>query len=340
MSLTTGSFTSLQFQHDGWEIDSDGLICPPDFEPLISRFADALENEGLAKSTCRAYVSDARQFADWIHVNGFIHSFDQPELAENFIGFLCKANRNNASPHQHPYSVSTIRRRICGATRFMDFLLDIELIPANLFNAIPRINLGHLQGGLKVHIIPKGKILGIISICDLSTAAGLRDRALLLAIAGVGLSVSEVHKIDVTDVNFGDCSLSVHGRGGRPRTLPLPPPLINSFKRWITARTIFASGSNALIISLHNNSGRGEPGRRLSRRSIRKVVDRHLELIGEKTPGVSCHALRQSAILHNFSYGADFKGIRSMYGLTPKTIRAYQKYASEICQNRVLEREK
>lgn len=62
----------------------------------------------------------------------------------------------------------------------------------------------------------------IIASCDTTTAAGLRDRAIILLLARLGLRAGDIRRLRLTDIDWTNALLTVHGKGRRSVSLPLP----------------------------------------------------------------------------------------------------------------------
>lgn len=61
-----------------------------------------------------------------------------------------------------------------------------------------------------------------IDSCDLGTAIGLRDRAVLLVLARLGLRAREIIALQLDDCDWDRGQLRVCGKGGRVGVLPMP----------------------------------------------------------------------------------------------------------------------
>jgi site-specific recombinase XerD len=61
-----------------------------------------------------------------------------------------------------------------------------------------------------------------IDSCDLSTGGGLRDRAVLLLLARLGLRAHEIIALQLEDCDWDSGSLRVRGKSGREQLLPMP----------------------------------------------------------------------------------------------------------------------
>jgi len=62
----------------------------------------------------------------------------------------------------------------------------------------------------------------IIASCDVATPVGLRDRAILLLLARLGLRAGDVCQLKLADIDWTSARLRVDGKSRRPAQLPLP----------------------------------------------------------------------------------------------------------------------
>jgi integrase len=62
----------------------------------------------------------------------------------------------------------------------------------------------------------------IIASCDASTPIGIRDRAIILLLARLGLRAGDVWQLRLSDIDWTNAQLKVHGKGRRTVRLPLP----------------------------------------------------------------------------------------------------------------------
>jgi site-specific recombinase XerC len=178
------------------------------------------------------------------------------------------------------------------------------------------------------------------------TPAERRDRALLELLYGTGLRLAEATGLDLSDIDWGQRTLRVTGKGDRQRIVPL---------------SVHAKA--ALLTMLRDRQGRPHPrdgraaagapggaqpaadeplflgrgGRRLSTRTVQRAVDAGLGAAARAT-GVSPHALRHSFASHLLDAGAELRAIQELLGhaslastqvytqVNPKRLRrAYEK---------------
>ncbi|WP_073844414.1 tyrosine-type recombinase/integrase [Amycolatopsis sp. CB00013] len=149
----------------------------------------------------------------------------------------------------------------------------------------------------------------------LSAAAHLlstKDVAVLHFLAHTGVRVTELSALDLRDVSTG----SVIVRGGRRRTIPLPPelrPPLDAYLR-VRAERPGADEEPAYFLNAF--------GCRVSPRSVNDVVATFGTLIG--MPGLSARTLRKTFAIDLLRAGADLGTATEMLGhASPDATRAY-----------------
>ena len=70
--------------------------------------------------------------------------------------------------------------------------------------------------------LPAEDVERLISSCDLSKPHGIRDRAILLLLARLGLRAGDILNMRLDDIAWADGTLRVRGKGRREVQLPLP----------------------------------------------------------------------------------------------------------------------
>jgi len=289
-----------------------------------------LAASGLSRSTIRSYIFDVQQLLKWCEDTDVDHWNLTTKIADEYVRHLKETTHQLRPRHVGRYSATTIARKLHAIIRFCDFLIDENVVPRNPFRDISTPILVPRPTGSNIEIFSVETIRKLIATCDTTVPKGIRDRAILFCIAGFGLRVEEVHKLKITDLDLQEGFLKVPGRNNRRRTMPIIGDIEVALRAWVMVRLLHVNNSKALFTSLHHSKGRGEPGKRLSKRAIRAIVDTRLEMIGSKKTGMSCDALRRSAIAHSLAKGADLDGVRSMFGISPKSLHAYEEYLIEI----------
>ena len=116
---------------------------------------------------------------------------------------------------------------------------------------------------------------------------GIRDTAILRLLYDLALRRGEVAALDVDDVDLEAGVVAVLGKGHRERiSLTLPEPTTEALRKWLEVRGVEPG-------PLFTNVDRAGKGRRLTGRSIHRLVQKLGNRIGAK---VRPHGLRHTSI--------------------------------------------
>ena len=161
------------------------------------------------------------------------------------------------------------------------------------------------------------EVTELLGEIDDSRPSAIRDRALLEIIYAAGLRVSEVHGLNVSDVNLGARELRVTGKGSKQRVALLGRPAVEALSRYLrNVRPTLAPVSAESALFLNPRGGR------LSRRTMQERVRRHAATVG--LDGVHTHTLRHSFATHLLDGGADLRVVQELLGhSTPATTQIY-----------------
>ena len=161
------------------------------------------------------------------------------------------------------------------------------------------------------------KFLGLEQIEKLLLApnikklSGLRDKAILETLFSTGLRVAELVALNKEQFNNiknkKDLELSIVGKGSHPRTVYFSERALSWLKKYLETRK---DKEKALFINYRSKKG---AERRLTRRSVERIVKKHTILAGVPiftTP----HTLRHSYATDLLSQGVDLRTIQEFLG--------------------------
>lgn len=160
-------------------------------------------------------------------------------------------------------------------------------------------------------LLEVGEVRALLDGIDVSSPLGLRDAALLETIYGAGLRVSEAVGLDLDAVDYSLGYVQVRGKGGKERFVPLGSVALGRLGQYLergrpqlarAARRPAPRDRWALFLNAR--------GGRLTDRSVRRVLDRHLDAGREASP----HTLRHSFATHLVAGGADLRSVQEMLG--------------------------
>ncbi|MDE0780781.1 MAG: tyrosine recombinase XerC [Alphaproteobacteria bacterium] len=188
------------------------------------------------------------------------------------------------------------------------------------FRYLDREGLGHnaaivtVRGPRLPHSVPKA--LANRETKDLMAAVMLparpneqpwilaRDLAVLLLLYGCGLRISEALDLNRGDIPRDD-ALSVTGKGGKVRMVPILPVVRDAIDDYLARCTQYLSAEGPLFV--------GVRGGRLNPRTIQKRMQGLRVALGlpdSATP----HALRHSFATHLLASGGDLRAIQELLG--------------------------
>ncbi|MFK0297523.1 tyrosine-type recombinase/integrase [Streptomyces sp. NPDC090442] len=94
------------------------------------------------------------------------------------------------------------------------------------------------MAGWRLDSLPRGltpqQVAALLSAPDLRTAAGRRDRAILVMLARLGLRGAEAAAIQLSDIDWHAGEIAVRGKGSCTERLPLPTEVGESVAGYLT----------------------------------------------------------------------------------------------------------
>ncbi len=273
-------------------------------EGQVEAFAAYLtHNKGYSSHTVRNYVSDVRQFVDYL---GDKEKGCPVEKADYYAvrGFMASRFNSNRS--------ASLARKLSALRTFYQFLVregKVKTNPALMLSPPKR----------------EQRLPAFLSVDDafrLMEAPGTdsffkaRDRAMLELLYGSGLRVSELVGLDREDVRFDLLVLRVWGKGRKERIVPFGNKAREALESYLSRRDE--------ILEKNQSKGEGKPlrekalflnrsGRRLTTRSVARRLDAYIRKMGLPHQ-VGPHALRHSFATHLLDAGADLRAIQELLG--------------------------
>ena len=134
--------------------------------------------------------------------------------------------------------------------------------------------------------IGPGQASLLLGSCDSGTAAGLRDYAVLVLLARLGLRVSEVAAMELGDIDWRAGQITIRGKGSRLDQLPLPADAGQAIAAWLRGGRPGCSCRRVFTTLL-------APLGPLTRKAVSAIVTRAARRAG--VPAVTAHRLRHGA---------------------------------------------
>lgn len=164
----------------------------------------------------------------------------------------------------------------------------------------------------QVSFLDQEDVERLIATFNSDKLSSLRDKALVELLFSSGLRVSELVSLDRDHVNTKRREFTVRGKGQKDRPVFISQRASEIIEQYLSKRTdnlppLFISYSKNVISSNDGNY------RRLSPRSIQRMIEKHAKLAGI-TKHVSPHTLRHSFATDLLINGADIRSVQAMLG--------------------------
>jgi len=257
------------------------------------RFLSYLRVErGLSSNTLLAYRRDLSKLSEFA-LSRFkdVLSLDADDLA-HFMRSL----------HTHGLAPKSVARTLVAVRGFYKFLIQDGFLKVD-----PSVNIESPKSwqSLPRFLAPE-EVERLLDTPDPSTTIGLRDKAMLEILYATGLRVSELAGLTPSNINFDLGFVTVFGKGGKERAVPLGMTAIEWTRKLLASRAKSESPKRAQTLFV---SDRGNP---LTRQALWKII----VLLGERAGigHITPHLLRHSFATHLLENGADLRSVQMMLG--------------------------
>jgi len=263
---------------------------------LVDAYLDHLRLvRRVADLTVDAYARDLKLLAGYTEARAVALDQADLELLEAFVRDLMRREYS-------PRSVARIVACVRGFYKFLAIDRRMERNPAADLRA-PRAWQALPES------VPLDAIDRLLAQPDVTTPAGLRDRALIELLYATGLRVSELVGLSLPDLDLGRGVLTCTGKGSKQRMVPVGDAACEWVQRYLReARPVLLDGTASHAVFVNQRDGRA-----LSRSGFWRILAAYAVKSGISAH-VSPHVLRHSFATHLLENGADLRAIQMMLG--------------------------
>ena len=265
---------------------------------------------GLAQNTIASYRRDLRRYTEYLAAAG-VQGLG--EVAESDVAGFLAALRRGDDDHP-PLSATSAARAVVAVRGLHKFALLDGLVPDDVAHEVrPPAPARRLPKA-----VPVESVVALIEAAgSLEGPRGLRDRALLEVLYGTGARISEAVGLAVDDLDRGQATVRLAGKGGKERIVPVGSYALRAVEDYLVrARPALAANSaagvrgGALFLNV-----RGGPLSRQSAWSIlRAAAERAGPAHGLQGMEMSPHTLRHCFATHLLDGGADVRVVQELLG--------------------------
>lgn len=280
-------------------------------EDVSVGFARYLQHDqGLADITVERYIRNAHQFLVWRFGHGNVCLRDLRQI--DTIAFV-----QREAKHLGPSSLKNVVTALRSFLRYGQFLGEV---PAGLAAAVPAVASWATTPPTPKAISAKHAQRAIDS-CDCQTSVGLRDRAILLLLARLGLRAVEIVRLMLDDIDWEHAQLRVRGKGGHESLLPLTADVGEAIAAYLVYGRPTSQDRHLFLRSVAPIRGlmEGSDG-------IGSIVRHALNRAKVDAPHRGSHQFRHALAVHMLQAGASLPEIgRVLRHRSPQSTSLYAK---------------
>jgi integrase/recombinase XerC len=208
--------------------------------------------------------------------------------------FAAREHRNGLGPR-------SIQRRLSSLRSFFGFLIREGELKAN-----PAAGISAPKAARRLpKTLDADRMTRLLSPPEDDPLAR-RDHAMMELLYSSGLRLAELVGLDLTDLDLGDRTVRVLGKGSKTRVVPVGRHAVRALGTWLHDRAALAvPGETAVFV--------GRSGRRLGVRAVQQRIDRAARRQGIDLK-VHPHLFRHSFATHLLESSGDLRGVQELLG--------------------------
>jgi site-specific recombinase XerD len=292
----------------------ENIICRPKvvksvskFDQILNEYACYLQNErGLARVTVEGYITIVGNFLS--------HRFGMDKI--NFRKLNPADIRAYIFEQRKIYSLSRIQLVTTGLRSFFNYLRLNGDIKTDLAASV--LTIADRSKSELPKYISTDDVNKLLLSCNQAKPSGIRNYAILILMARLGLRAKEISSITLDDINWEAGIITIRGKGGYHDELPLPKDVGRAIVAYLKKvrpkcdiRGLFVS-SRAPI--------------KILTKGIPTIVKRACQRAGLSPPSQGAHLLRHSLATRMLREGSTMTEIANILRhRSPTTTETYAK---------------
>lgn len=267
------------------------LVLPPPPEPeLLGAFRQWMRtHRGTTEATLNTY---RLPIIDLLHTLG-----EQPE------SFGANALRAFVLERAGRGGIGYAKTLIKAVRMFLRFLIAMGRCTPGLDHALPP--LAHWRLASLPRYLPPETVERVLATCTLTTSIGVRDRAVLLLLARLGLRAGDVAALQWSDIDWPDGTLRVAGKNRRATRLPLPQDVGEALLCYGDHHRPDVASAYVFLTTI-------APIHPITSKTVTTIAARALHRAHVESPSYGAHVFRHSAATHLLRQGASLPSIGAL----------------------------
>lgn len=252
-------------------------------------------DRGLSKNTIISYHQDLYEYSCYLEEHKITSYPKDHFLVTNFFAEQDKQGKSKTSQ----------MRMFSALKKFYQWLELTDKIQSNPMNELDAPKKGsHLPVVLSME-----EVDSLIESPDISTALGVRDRAIFEVMYATGLRVSELVNLAMDDLHLDLGLIKTLGKGDKERLLPIGDTAIKWLNKYFAETRVHLVEKYGDQKEVFLNFR----GKKLTRQSIWRMIKKYIQKVGIKKD-VTPHTLRHSFATNLLENGADLRVVQELLG--------------------------
>ncbi len=279
-----------------------------DVDLIIAAYKRHMKARGYAPKTLDCYAFGLKQFTAYLRV---VPITDLRQVTREII------NDYHASVMALDLATESKAIRIRAVKRLFEYLTETHRLLINPAEGIVEISRKHRPIGT---VLTTNEMKLLLDQPNLSTAIGIRDRAVMELLYSTGIRSEEMLSLHVYDIDIKERIVYVKkAKGGRQRVVPMSEAAARYVKEYIDKirpRHARKHPKERRLFLTHE----GHP---LTWNAIRVQIDGYRRNAGIKK-SVGLHVFRRTCATHMLLNGADIRYVQKLLG--HKNLKTTQQY--------------
>jgi len=251
---------------------------------------------GMSDNTVVGYEQDVNKLITYLDENSI--DADPADIGEETLQHFIYDSSKKANPRSQA-------RLLSGLRNFFDYLIFDGKRKDNPTNLIESPKIGRKLPDF----LSTAEIDAILSVIDLSTPEGERNKVMLETLYSCGLRVTELITLQISDLFFNEGFVRVIGKGDKQRYVPINEQnirLIQLYLRHIRTAIPVQKGYEDTVFL-------NRRGKQITRNMVFMIIKGLAQKAGIRK-SISPHTFRHSFATHLLENGADLRAIQQMLG--------------------------
>jgi len=272
-------------------------------EHILNKFeAYLLTEKRVSENTFSSYKRDVHQLA--LFLRGECQVSLENTTRDHLKNFLYHLKKNGQSARTMSRKISSIKVLYNYLSKYLGWK-----------NIADDLTFPKLEKRLPQYMTEK-EIQRLFEVAEQdSSDAGVRNKVMLYLLYVSGMRISEMVNLCIAQIQFDTGFISVSGKGGKGRIIPIPQPIMELLKKYIneTLERLVSKGTK----KLKNNylfpiiyAGKVKP---ISRQAFWSILKAIWKRSGSKK-SISPHQLRHSLATHMLKKGVDLRSLQMILG--------------------------